>query len=247
MESRTTLQKLCKIHKSKMGDVKCNSKSIIIQKKLNEIGVLPIVPVAPPRRKSSTHKKSVPVAPPRKKSSTHKKSAPVAPPRRKLQKSYFETNNIENVLLAVKYVKYNNVINLCKTNSLLNSVCSDNRFWYHYIGVYSNKYNKSVNYKEKAYRIANTKVVKKYFPGTNKIEFETEYFKGKKDGLFRSWYKNGILYEEITYKEGKKHGLSRHWYQNGQLQQEYTYKNDKKDGLYRYWYENGQLVCGTYI
>ena len=50
---RSFLQSLCKEHKTKMGDVKCNSTSANIQKKLEEIGVLEKTYQSPEKKKNS--------------------------------------------------------------------------------------------------------------------------------------------------------------------------------------------------
>ena len=73
------------------------------------------------------------------------------------------------------------------------------------------------------------------------LQMECTFKDGKEDGLHRQWYENGQLMWECIYKDDKKNGLDRKWYENGQLKAEFTYKYDKMDGLCRDWYENGQL------
>jgi len=87
--------------------------------------------------------------------------------------------------------------------------------------------------------------VKEEFYPSGELEERTNYQSkddgGKKHGLFRAWYQNGVLRHEWTYKDGKKHGLSRDWYSDGQLMMEYTYKDGKVHGLWRIWDNDGQL------
>jgi len=66
-----------------------------------------------------------------------------------------------------------------------------------------------------------------YFNGKKKIE--TNYYNGKKHGLFREWYENDKLKSEGNYKDEKKHGLFREWYENGNIKKEINYFTGKKD------------------
>ena len=59
--TRKELQQLCRTHKSKMGGIKCNDKNIIIQQKLEDIGVLQSPKKSSPSPKKQTSpKKSSP-------------------------------------------------------------------------------------------------------------------------------------------------------------------------------------------
>ena len=60
------------------------------------------------------------------------------------------------------------------------------------------------------------------------------------DGPWKSWYKNGEIYEEGTLRCGKWHGSFLSRYRNGQKEEEITYVDGKLDGPHLRWYRNGQ-------
>lgn len=64
----------------------------------------------------------------------------------------------------------------------------------------------------------------------------------KKDGITKSYRKNGSLFSEITMKEGKRNGISRNFFANGKVSVEAYYKDDKKDGIFKQFYEDGTLM-----
>lgn len=77
------------------------------------------------------------------------------------------------------------------------------------------------------------------FPEGNKeVYFEKN---GKKDGIYKSYYKNGNLKEEIDYKNGVKNGVSREYYESGELEQEFNFINGLCSGPCKMFYKNGQL------
>ena len=48
---------------------------------------------------------------------------------------------------------------------------------------------------------------------------------GKEEGLWKEYYDNGQVFEEIPYKDGKKEGMwRRYYYRNGQLETEGKFK-----------------------
>lgn len=55
---------------------------------------------------------------------------------------------------------------------------------------------------------------------------------------------NGVINDSMNKGEiikGKKEGVWMNWHKNGQLKKMGQYKNNKQIGLWEYWYENGQL------
>lgn len=67
---------------------------------------------------------------------------------------------------------------------------------------------------------------------------------GKKHGVEKCWYANGILYYEKNWDKGKKHGVEKWWYgyfAPGKLRLEKNWDQGKKHGTDKRWYENGQL------
>ena len=75
-----------------------------------------------------------------------------------------------------------------------------------------------------------------------KIRLEKEGKDGKKDGLIKSWFKNGQLESERNYKDGKKDGLFKFGNENGQIYQVMEFKDGIECGYWKYYDEDGQLV-----
>jgi uncharacterized protein len=73
------------------------------------------------------------------------------------------------------------------------------------------------------------------------LKSEVLYIDGKKNGLKRTWFKDGQLQLEETYVDNELDGLKKEWYSNGQLHLEETYVDNELDGLQKKWYWNGQL------
>lgn len=65
---------------------------------------------------------------------------------------------------------------------------------------------------------------------------------GKKDGLWKAYYRNGQLKSEGSYTEGLKEGLHKEWQHNGILLLEGFYANGKANGLMKWFHEKGHLA-----
>ena len=70
---------------------------------------------------------------------------------------------------------------------------------------------------------------------------ETEYYDGKKNGLFRQYYDNGKIQEETWFKGDRKNGLSRWNNKAGQRIAEYNYVLGNFEGIQKTFYENDSL------
>ncbi len=70
---------------------------------------------------------------------------------------------------------------------------------------------------------------------------EVSIINGKKEGLYRKYFRSGELNLECNYEDNKKVGLLRRWFKDGVLNMEINYINDKKEGISKEWYNNGQL------
>lgn len=75
---------------------------------------------------------------------------------------------------------------------------------------------------------------------TQKLQ-EGTYLKGKKEGIWKSYYVNGNIKSEISYIQGKKKGDARIFYENGNIAEEGTWMVDKWVGKYKSYYRNGKL------
>lgn len=60
-----------------------------------------------------------------------------------------------------------------------------------------------------------------------------------KDGVIKTYQKNGLLFSTTTMKDGKRNGMARTYFSNGKISVEANYKDDKKDGTYRQFYDDG--------
>ena len=65
---------------------------------------------------------------------------------------------------------------------------------------------------------------------------------GKKEGEYKTWYKNGKIWAQCYYKEGKLEGEYKRWYDNGQFGCQSYYKEGKLEGELKWWYREGKLI-----
>lgn len=87
-----------------------------------------------------------------------------------------------------------------------------------------------------------SKVIKsKYADGKTKAE--VIYKDGKKNGMSKSFDREGALMLELPYVNDKKEGISKKYYEGGkQMYQTTEYKENLKDGLQIKYRENGDLM-----
>lgn len=74
----------------------------------------------------------------------------------------------------------------------------------------------------------------------SKIEKEGEYLNNRKNGIWKTYYPNGVLKSEITYVNNRPNGYAKIYYENGKLSEEGIWKGTKWVGSYNYYYENGK-------
>jgi len=78
--------------------------------------------------------------------------------------------------------------------------------------------------------------------GIDGILFTKSFYKdGKREGEYKSLYKNKKPCEQYSFVNDKREGEYKNWFKSGQLLQQYFYKNDMKEGEYKSWFSNGQL------
>lgn len=91
--------------------------------------------------------------------------------------------------------------------------------------------------------------------GTHVLKYDNEnpklevtYLKGKRHGIYRTYYEDGTLHQEKFYKAGMLDGVYRAFDENGVLYFEITYKGDKQHGFDKIYNKYGNLVfCDTYF
>lgn len=71
--------------------------------------------------------------------------------------------------------------------------------------------------------------------------------KAPENGIHKSYYKNGALYQVTPYKNGKRNGNVITYYDNGMLWNEYEYVDDMKNGIAKRYNTKGNLyLIGRY-
>ena len=65
-----------------------------------------------------------------------------------------------------------------------------------------------------------TGVYREYFD-KEQTELKSEVFmmNGKREGIYKSYWSNGQLYEEVNYIDGKRNGIYKRYHYNGQLEE----------------------------
>ncbi|HSA10651.1 MAG TPA: hypothetical protein P5205_09800 [Candidatus Paceibacterota bacterium] len=58
----------------------------------------------------------------------------------------------------------------------------------------------------------------------------------------KSWYRNGLLREQMPLRNGHRHGVARVWHKNGRLASEERYADGLLHGVCRQWSETGRLL-----
>lgn len=82
-------------------------------------------------------------------------------------------------------------------------------------------------------------IVKKH-RGSGHIE-EINYENGKRNGVSRTYDKNGNLVMEWEFKNDLRHGWNKSYYANGQLKMERLFQNDRLNGISKHYSPKGQL------
>lgn len=83
----------------------------------------------------------------------------------------------------------------------------------------------------------------KKLPGykeTDKVE-EGSYLDSKKVGVWKAYFVNGKLKNELTFTNNRPSGFARMYYENGNISEEGIWENNRWVGQYKYYYDNGQL------
>lgn len=91
-------------------------------------------------------------------------------------------------------------------------------------------------YKDKLY---NGFAVKYY--ANNSLKEKTGFFNGKKQGVYKYWFPNGVLKLESNYNKNTLVDSYTTWWNNGNIALEVLYVNGSKEGLEKQYYEDGSL------
>ncbi|HTB32307.1 MAG TPA: hypothetical protein VK808_09800 [Bacteroidia bacterium] len=84
-------------------------------------------------------------------------------------------------------------------------------------------------------------IVREYYMD-GKLKGEVQYDKvGKRIGVARGFYKNGVMNAENNFMNNQYNGTAKAWYSNGVLDSEATYINGEENGIVRHYHPNGKL------
>jgi antitoxin component YwqK of YwqJK toxin-antitoxin module len=88
-----------------------------------------------------------------------------------------------------------------------------------------------------------------YWEETDKYDliWKGHYVDGLREGLWQTYFSNGILWKEEHYLNGKRHGLWKMYRRDGTLQEEVHYLNGDLHGLWKWYHKDGTLEsCSLY-
>ena len=75
---------------------------------------------------------------------------------------------------------------------------------------------------------------------------EEHYVRGKRDGVWKTWFPNGEPRQEVSFREGVKHGPSKEWNENGEVRADVNYVDGKLDGTATIVMPDGRKVIQEY-
>ncbi len=85
-------------------------------------------------------------------------------------------------------------------------------------------------------------IVKEFY-SEKKLKSTSEYYQGKKQGVFKAWYVNGNKWFQRFYTNGLKSGVHIGWFDNGKPMFKYHFNTKGVyNGRVSEWYKNGMLL-----
>ncbi len=78
-------------------------------------------------------------------------------------------------------------------------------------------------------------------PKNLKVILESFYINGKKEGISRSYYKDGSIYKEEEYVNDKLNGIFNLYYKSGHIYKKGKYTNGKKNGIFLKYFDMGSF------
>jgi len=81
---------------------------------------------------------------------------------------------------------------------------------------------------------------------SGRVIYQCEFNDGVKDGVERSYYRNGNLESELTYKKNFTHGWDREWHENGALRRE-AYRQYAEVMSEKRWEPDGRMTIDFHI
>jgi antitoxin component YwqK of YwqJK toxin-antitoxin module len=75
-----------------------------------------------------------------------------------------------------------------------------------------------------------------------KIKMEGALVNGKRNGLWKSYYPNGVTWSETSFRNGIADGETRTYYKNGNLRYDGANKNGEKMGEWNWYDSSGVFI-----
>lgn len=87
----------------------------------------------------------------------------------------------------------------------------------------------------------------KFFNNDSVVIAEETYKEGIPEGIWKTYYSNGALCEEMPYVNGVKEGTWLQYFYDGPIKTKATFKNGKLEGLATFYHPNGLVfISGPY-
>lgn len=119
-------------------------------------------------------------------------------------------------------------------------VCTNLKFK-PYSGYAFSKYDDNKLAEKLYYKKGKREGVYKHYFKNGKLHLEEHYKKGILNGINREYSAKGILSADANFKDGELHGTVKLFYDDGQLRSEMNYKQGKPYGTFKEYYPNGKL------
>ncbi|HBX50938.1 MAG: hypothetical protein A2275_05510 [Bacteroidetes bacterium RIFOXYA12_FULL_35_11] len=85
--------------------------------------------------------------------------------------------------------------------------------------------------------------IRSYYPGGIVKKTEVYYKKGIRDGMARSFYKDGSICVEGMYKNGMREGHHKWFYEDTKtLYEDIPFIHDRKEGIKKKYFKNGKIL-----
>lgn len=80
------------------------------------------------------------------------------------------------------------------------------------------------------------------------LSAEEHYLNSRKEGIWKTYYPEGQVTEEITYRDDAKDGPWQQYFTDGSIKLKASYVEDKLEGLYVIYHLNGNVeISGTFL
>jgi len=138
-------------------------------------------------------------------------------------------------------------LNIKNVEVLKNSLVLDGNkgIWYYnnkpYSG-YSVKYHKNDTLMERIgfYKGKKQGVAKSWFRN-GVLRMESHYEQNKLVGSYKAWWNNKVLALESHYESGKLQGVQKRWHYTGVLAKKRNLEQGKENGMQQAWLKNGKM------